>query len=72
LESKKGQILTVNSSITILIGLSDHLINLIIRQLLTNGCHDMTKLSSRDEAVIVTIEDLSRNSQHPTFHTGST
>jgi hypothetical protein len=49
---------TVNSSITILISLSDHLINLIIRQLLTDGCHNMTELSSRDEAVVVTVENL--------------
>jgi len=64
---RKEKIPTINSSITILIGLSDHLIDLIIRQLLTNGCHNMAKLSSRDEAVVVTIEDLSCDSQHPTF-----
>jgi hypothetical protein len=50
---------TVDSSITILISLSDHLINLIICQLLANGCHDMTELSSRNESVVITIEDLS-------------
>lgn len=50
---------TVDSPITILISLSDHLINLIICQLLTNGCHDMTELSGRDEAVVITIENLS-------------
>jgi hypothetical protein len=54
---------TIDSSITILISLSDHLIDLIICQLLANGRHDMTELSSRDEAIVITIEDL--NDQHP-------
>lgn len=49
---------TVNTSVTILISLSDHLIDLIIRQFLTNGCHDMTELSSGDEAVVITIKNL--------------
>jgi len=59
---------TVDSAITILISLSDHLINLIICQLLTNGCHDMTELSSGDESVVITIEDLSH--QHPLLEGG--
>lgn len=50
--------LTVNSSITILVSLSDHLINLVICQLLSNGCHDVTELSSGDEAIVITVKDL--------------
>jgi hypothetical protein len=57
---------TVNSSITILISLPNHLINLIICQLLTNGCHDMTELSGGDETIIVTIEDLVLQYQYRT------
>jgi hypothetical protein len=49
---------TIDTSITILIGLSDHLIDLIICQLLSDGCHDMAKLGSGDESIVVTIEDL--------------
>ncbi len=52
---------TVNSSIAILIGFSDHLIDLIISQLLANGCHDMTELSRRDETIVITVENLSGN-----------
>jgi hypothetical protein len=62
---------TVNASITILISLSDHLINLIICQLLANGCHDMAKLSSRDESVVVTIKDLSERHSQPQISTSA-
>ena len=51
-------VLTVDSTITILIGLADHLINLIIGQLLTNGGHDVAELGSRDEAIVIAVEDL--------------
>lgn len=50
--------LTVDAAVTILIGLTDHLIHFIIGELLSNGSHDVTKLSSRDETVVVTVEDL--------------
>jgi hypothetical protein len=49
---------TINSSITILISLSNHFINLIICQLLTNRCHDMAELGGGDETIVVTIKDL--------------
>jgi hypothetical protein len=58
LVSKRVLVLTVNSSIAVLISLSDHLVNLIISQLLANGCHDVTELGSGDEAVVITIKDL--------------
>lgn len=50
--------LTVDSSITILISLTNHLINLVISQLLADRCHDMTKLSSGDKAIVIAVEDL--------------
>jgi hypothetical protein len=49
---------TVDSSITVLISLPNHLIDLVVRQLLADGCHDMTKFGSRNEAVVITIKDL--------------
>lgn len=50
--------LTVDSAIAVLVSLSDHLINLIISELLADGGHDMSKLSSRNETVVVTVEHL--------------
>jgi hypothetical protein len=49
---------TVDPSITILISLSNHLINLIICQFLTNRCHDVAKLGGGDETIVITVEDL--------------
>lgn len=53
----KGQP-TVNASITILVSLADHLINLIVGQLLADRRHNVSQLGRRDEAVVVTVEDL--------------
>jgi len=50
--------LTINASIAILVGLADHLVNLVISQLLANRGHDMTELGGGDEAVVVAVEDL--------------
>ena len=50
--------LTINASIAILVGLADHLVNLVISQLLANRGHDMTELGGGDEAVVVTVENL--------------
>lgn len=52
---------TINTSITVLVSLADHLVNLLVGQLLANRCHDMAKLGSRDETVVITIEDLAMN-----------
>lgn len=49
---------TINSSVPVLVSLSDHLIDFVIGQLLPNGGHDVAQLSSRNESVIVTIEHL--------------
>ncbi len=52
---------TINTSVAILVSLADHLINLLISQLLANRCLDMAKLGSRDETVVIAIEDLVMN-----------
>ncbi len=49
---------TINPSITILISLSDHLINFIISQFFPNGRHNVTELRSGDETVVISVEDL--------------
>lgn len=49
---------TVNASVAVLVSLANHLIDLIISQLLADRGHDVTQLSSRDEAIVVTVEDL--------------
>ena len=49
---------TVNPTVTILIRFTNHFVDLIIGQFLSDGSHDMTKLSRRDESVVVSIEDL--------------
>uniref|UniRef100_A0A2P2LAZ9 Calmodulin n=1 Tax=Rhizophora mucronata TaxID=61149 RepID=A0A2P2LAZ9_RHIMU len=46
----------VDLPITIHIGLTDHLIDFLICQLLPKICHDMPELSSRDEAILVLVE----------------
>merc|ERR1719195_624702 len=52
------KLLVIDLSITIHISLTNHLINLLIGQLLAQICHHMTKLSCADEAVSITVEDL--------------
>lgn len=49
---------TVDTPVTVLVGLADHLVHLVVRQLLANRGHDVAQLGRRDEAVIVTIKDL--------------
>jgi hypothetical protein len=49
---------TVDTPIAILVSLADHLVNLLIREFLANRRHDVTKLSSRDETIVVAIKDL--------------
>jgi hypothetical protein len=52
--------LTVNTPVTVLVGLADHLIDLVVGQLLADRGHDMAQLGRRDETVVVAIEDLRR------------
>jgi hypothetical protein len=49
---------TVDASVTVLVGLPNHLIDLVVGQLLADGRHDVSQLSSGDEAVVITVEDL--------------
>jgi len=49
---------TINAAVAILVGLPNHLINFVIRELLTDRGHDVAELSSRDEAIVVTVKDL--------------
>ena len=53
---------TVDTPIAVLVGLADHLVNLVVSQLLADRGHDVAKLGRRDEAVVITVEDLCRNS----------
>lgn len=53
-----GGLHTVDSPITVLICLTDHLIYLVISQLFPNRRHDMAKFRRRDESVVVTVEHL--------------
>lgn len=50
--------LTVNPSVTILISLTDHLVDFVVGQLLADGGHNVTQLGGGDEAVVVAVEDL--------------
>jgi len=52
---------TINAAITILVSLTDHLVNLVVSKLLANRGHDVAQLGRRDEAVVVTIKHLSTN-----------
>jgi hypothetical protein len=56
---------TVNTSVTVLIGLTDHLIDLIVSQLLTDGGHDVAELGGGNEAVVVAVEDLCLSASGP-------
>jgi hypothetical protein len=49
---------TVDTSIAVLISFSDHLVNLLVGQLLANGGHYMAQLGRRDESVVVAIKNL--------------
>jgi hypothetical protein len=50
--------LTVDSAVTILISLSNHLIDFVVCQLLADTRHDMAELGGGDEAVVVAVEHL--------------
>uniref|UniRef100_A0A6V2M3V7 Uncharacterized protein n=1 Tax=Ditylum brightwellii TaxID=49249 RepID=A0A6V2M3V7_9STRA len=48
----------VDLTISINIGLADHLINLLISELFPKVGHDVTQFGSRDEAISVLVENL--------------
>ena len=53
-----GQWLTIDAPVTVLVSLTNHLIDLVVGKLLANRGHDVTQFSSRDETVVVTVEHL--------------
>ncbi len=52
------ELLVVDLPVTVHIGLANHLVDLLVCQLLAEVGHDMAKLSRRNEAVAVLVEDL--------------
>jgi hypothetical protein len=50
--------LTIDAAVTVLVSLPDHLVDLVIGQLLTNGGHDVAELGSGNETVVIAVEDL--------------
>jgi len=58
LHHELNKLVIINTPIAVLVGLADHLVNLVIGKLLTDGGHDVTELGSGDEAVVVAIEHL--------------
>merc|ERR1719506_895979 len=52
------ELLVVDLTISIDICLTDHLVNLLICQLLAQVGHDVTQLSSRDKPVAIAVKDL--------------
>jgi len=54
------KLLTINASIAVLVSLPDHLVDLVVGQLLADGGHDVTQFGGRDETVVIAVEDLER------------
>merc|ERR1719162_2253091 len=52
------ELLIVDLAITINVRLTNHFINLLIRELLSEICHDVAQLCGTDEAVAIAIENL--------------
>nr|ACR33849.1 unknown [Zea mays] len=51
------ELLVVDLAVAVNIGLTDHLVDLLVSQLLAEVGHDMAELSSRDETILVLVED---------------
>jgi hypothetical protein len=49
---------TVNAAVTVLVGLPNHLVDLVIGQFLADRSHDVTELGGGDETVVIAVEDL--------------
>lgn len=49
---------TVDPSITVLVSLADHFVDLVVSELLADRGHDMPELGGGDEAVVIAVEDL--------------
>merc|ERR1719217_1112082 len=54
------ELLVVDLAVTVNVGLADHLVDLLVGQLLAEVGHDVAQLSRRDEAVAVLVEDAER------------
>ncbi len=52
------ELLVVDLAVAVNVSLADHLVNLLVGQLLADGGHNMAQLSSGDEAVVVAVEHL--------------
>ena len=52
------ELLVVDLTVTIDIGLTDQLIDLVVGQLLSQVGHDVTQLGGGDETVAIAVEDL--------------
>ena len=52
------ELLVVDLTVAVNIGLANHLIDLLVREFLSEVGHDVTKLGSGDETISVLIEDL--------------
>merc|ERR1719152_535184 len=52
------ELFVVDLSITVDISFSDHLIDFFVSQFLTEGGHDLSKLSGGDKLVSISVEDL--------------
>merc|ERR1712146_15172 len=65
------ELLVVDLAVTVNVRLADHLIDLLVRQLLAKVGHDVAQLSSGNEAVAVLVEDtkasLSSSSESVSF-----
>merc|ERR1719482_1117653 len=51
------ELLVVDLAVTVNVGLADHLVDLLVGQLLAEVGHDVAQLSRRDEAVAILVED---------------
>lgn len=49
---------TVNATVAILVCFANHLVDLVVGELLANRCHDVAEFSCGDEAIVVAIEHL--------------
>ena len=54
---EKKKRLTINTPIPILIRLANHLLNLLVRQILPDTLHQLAQLGGVDGAVVVFVED---------------
>merc|ERR1712146_661042 len=57
------ELFVVDLAVTVHVGLSNHLVNLLVRELLPEVGHHVAQLGGADEAVAVAVEDLERLDQ---------